>query len=111
MDEDDDAKRAANEATFREANERIREAEREFDPPLERAPFLCECDDVTCRELIPLTREEYEAVRRDPTLFAIVPGHSTRGKVVEEHDGAYLTVRKTGVGAAVARERDARDPR
>jgi hypothetical protein len=39
-------KRAENEASFRDANERIRAAERELNPPLERVPYLCECDDV-----------------------------------------------------------------
>ena len=42
----EEEKRARNEATFRAANERIREAEQELDPPLERVPYLCECDDV-----------------------------------------------------------------
>lgn len=34
----EEEKRADNEATFRAANERIREAEQELDPPLARKP-------------------------------------------------------------------------
>jgi hypothetical protein len=39
-------KRAENEAAFRNANEHIRATERELAPPLDRVPYLCECDDV-----------------------------------------------------------------
>jgi hypothetical protein len=107
MHTDDDGQNAANEAVFRDANEQIRDAERRLEPPLDRVPYICECDDVTCRELIPLTREEYEAVRADPTHFAIRPGHSTHGEVVEDNT-AYLVVRKTGDEATVGRILDPR---
>jgi hypothetical protein len=103
-----DEQRAANEATFREANERIREAQRELDPPVERVPFLCECDDPSCRVPIRLSAEEYERVRTDGTLFVVVAGHSTSDEIVEETDG-HSIVRKTGVGGAVAAERDPRE--
>jgi hypothetical protein len=107
MNSDDDPRRAADEAVFREANEQIRRAEELFDPPLARVPYICECDDGTCHELIPLAREEYEAVRADPTQFAIRPGHSTNGEVVEDR-AEYLVVRKTGAEAAVSRILDPR---
>jgi hypothetical protein len=55
MTTDEIKKRAENEATFRRANERIRAAERALRPPLQRVPYLCECDDVGCREPITLT--------------------------------------------------------
>jgi hypothetical protein len=103
----DDAERAANEATFREANERIRDAQRELDPPLDRPPYICECDDTKCRETIPLTAAEYERIRADGATFAIVPGHSSQGDVVEEHEH-YLLMRKTDAGAEVARALDPR---
>jgi hypothetical protein len=100
-------KRAENEAAFRDANERIESAAIEFDPPLERVPFLCECDDVACRDLIPLTCEEYEHIRADGAMFAVVLGHSTGGEIVEERDG-YAVIRKTDGEAAVARALDPR---
>jgi hypothetical protein len=62
---DEEVERAVNEATFRDANERIRDVQQELDPPLERVPFLCECDDPSCRDPIRLTAGEYERVRRD----------------------------------------------
>jgi hypothetical protein len=103
----DEEKRAANEATFREANERIRAAERRLEPPLERVPYLCECDEVRCHEPIRLTPEEYERVREDGATFLIVPGHSTAGDVVARHDD-YLVVRKQGDGGDLVRTLDPR---
>jgi len=103
----DEEKRAANEATFREANEQIRAAERALEPPLERVPYLCECDDVRCHEPVRLTAEEYERVREDGTTFLIVPGHSIAGNVVAQHDD-YLVVRKQGDGGRLARALDPR---
>ena len=103
----EEEKRAENEATFREANEQIRAAERELDPPLERVPYLCECDDVRCREPIPLTATEYERVREDGATFAIARGHASDGEVVEEHE-RYLVVSKPDGGGEVARELDPR---
>jgi hypothetical protein len=100
-------KRAENEATFREANEQIRAAERRLEPPLERVPYLCECDDVRCYEPVRLTAAEYERIREDGATFLIVPGHSTDGDVVAEHDG-YLVVRKQDRGGEVARVLDPR---
>jgi hypothetical protein len=104
---DDEEERAANEATFREANERIRQAQRELQPPAERVPYLCECEEPSCREPIRLSAEEYELVRGDPTYFVVVTGHSTDGDVVAERDG-HAVVHKTGRGGAVAAETDPR---
>jgi hypothetical protein len=100
-------KRAENEAAFRDANEKIRAAERRLDPPLERVPYLCECDDVRCHEPIRLTGTENERVREDGASFLIVPGHSSDEDVIEEHDD-YLIVRKHDRGGEVARALDPR---
>ena len=98
---------AADEATFREANERIREAERELQPPLDHVPYVCECEDTACRQTIRLRREEYERVRSDPAWFVIVSGHPTSGDPIVEGDG-YSIVEKTGGAAEVAAELDPR---
>jgi len=103
----DEEKRAENEAAFRQANEQIRAAERRLDPPLEQVPYLCECEDVRCRESIRLTAAEYEHVREDGATFAITPTHHSEGVIVEEHDH-YLVVRKPDGGGAVARALDPR---
>jgi hypothetical protein len=103
----EETKRGENEAVFRDVNERIEAAAIELDPPLERVPFLCECDDVACRKAIPLTREEYERIRTDGDVFVVVVGHSGAGEILEERDG-YAVIRKTGGEAAVARALDPR---
>jgi hypothetical protein len=103
----EEEKRAENEAAFREANERIRAAERGLDPPLDHVPYVCECDDVQCRELMRLTATEYERIREDGATFAVLRGHHSDGEVIEEHDG-YVIVRKTGAGGEVARALDPR---
>ena len=103
----DEKKRAENEAAFREANEAIRAAERELDPPLDRVPYICECDDVRCRATIRLTAEEYERIRDDGATFAIARGHHTLGNIIEEHED-YVVVRKPDGGGDVARSLDPR---
>ena len=103
----DEETRAENEATCRHANEQIRAAERRLDPPLERIPYLCECDDVRCNEPIRLTAAEYERVRADGETFLIAPGHSSHGEVIEEHEH-YLVVRKEDRAGEMARALDPR---
>jgi hypothetical protein len=105
---DDEQQRAADKATFHEANERIREVQAELELSRRLVPFLCECDDTSCREPILLGAEEYEHMRSDGTCFVIVAGHSTFGEIVEESEG-HAIVRKTGVDGFVAAERDPRE--
>ena len=65
---------ARNESLFREVNERIKEAHEEEATGSE-SEFLCECGDPECTEPVSLTLREYEEVRREPTHFAVRPGH------------------------------------
>jgi hypothetical protein len=86
-----------NNRTFREANERIRARAEEYDAPLERIPFLCECPRSDCVQVILLTIAEYSAVRANPSHFFTAPGHEIEeekvGKVVG-HKNAYVIVEK-----------------
>jgi hypothetical protein len=99
---------ARNEALFREVNERIKQVNEEL-TELE-SEYICECGDAECTEPISLTVDEYEHVRRDPTHFAIQPGHAddTVEQVVAQND-RFAVVEKTEPDAArvVVRE----DPR
>ena len=102
---------ARNDATFRAANERVNDFASGLDDiddtPL---PFLCECADVRCTEIVRLTAAEYEAIRSDATRFATVPGHEGDEEsttVVEEND-RYAVVEKLGAAAEVAVELDPR---
>jgi hypothetical protein len=86
-----------NNHTFRDANERIRERAEEYDAPLERIPFLCECPQADCVQIVRLTLSEYAAVRANPRHFFTAPGHEAaeRGvaRVVNHHD-AFTIVEK-----------------
>jgi len=102
------AERAArNESTFREANERIEEKADELSFTKERTPYICECEDTRCTQIIMLTREEYEAVRGDPKTFAIALGHeSPDDRVIDET--TFTLVEKTGEEGALVEEQNPR---
>jgi hypothetical protein len=105
------AERAArNEALFRRVNERVEEVNKAFDSILEDADFVCECADVDCMDRIRMTLPEYEALRSDPTHFAVKPGHLAPAaeRAVEERAG-YVIVEKLGRAAERAKELDPRD--
>jgi hypothetical protein len=102
---------ARNDATFREANERI-EAVAEEQALSGPVPLICECAELRCTELVRLPLDEYSYVRSNPRWFINVPGHEVQlrgaGIVVEEREG-YLIVEKTGHAGEVA-EQLAGDP-
>ncbi len=95
-----------NEALFREVNERIREITT-YDGDAE---FLCECGDPSCTEAIPMTLAEYEGVRRDPTHFALVPGHELEDveQVILQNDRFAVVEKRIGEATQVALETDRR---
>ena len=101
---------ARNDAVFRDANEHIAGEAARLDAE-EPLPFICECADPACQELIRLARGEYERVRQHPARFAIAPGHDEGpeafASVVERHDAVWI-VEKTGRAASVAAELDSR---
>jgi len=103
------AERAAqNESIFRDANERVEERLGELTLEDGRSPFLCECEDLRCREMVRLTREEYEDVRSRPNRFLVAPGHGfTHARVVDDR-GGFLVIEKTGRAGEVAQDLDPR---
>jgi hypothetical protein len=102
---------ARNDATFRLANERIAEtaAEQGID---ELVPFVCECAEPRCTEIIQLSLDEYESVRSEPVQFLNAHGHERaargRARIVAEHDG-YVVVAKIGRAGEVAQALDPRE--
>ena len=102
---------ARNDALFRDANERINDVATSLDRHDQALlPFLCECADVRCTEIVQLSAQEYEELRRDSTRFATVPGHEggdASARVVDENE-RYATVEKLGAAARVAVELDHR---
>jgi hypothetical protein len=102
---------ARNDALFREANEGIQRAATAYDV-LEKIPFICECADETCRELVTLSADQYEEVRRNPRHFLNVVNHERAdqgaSQVVKDR-GRYVIVEKTGYAAKLVEELDPRE--
>lgn len=103
---------ARNEAVLREANERIAGTAKELGMTDEGLlPFICECADTSCTQILQLTTDEYQQVRASPTTFINARGHEVNalgwGRVVDEFD-RYSIVAKLGDAAEVVQELDAR---
>lgn len=108
MDDATERSLAHNEALVRKINEAI---ERGAWPGEERQleRFRCECSFGDCAEMITLTHESYEAVRRSPRRFIVRPGHVMPGvdAVVDRCDG-YVVVEKRGEAGNAAETSDPR---
>ena len=100
-------RRAQNQVTFRRANDDIAQARERL--AIDGAtPYVCECGDAECRELVRLSTEEYEGVRAHPARFFILPGHAAvSAEVVSRRDG-YVVVEKKGLSRTIAYETNLR---
>lgn len=93
---------ARNQATFREANQRIIAAAGKIGVDPHVVPFICECADSSCTVVLLIDLSEYAAVRRHPRRFLHAPGHDDSvGVPVEVHPN-YVVVEKRGVAGEVA---------
>jgi hypothetical protein len=99
-----------NEAVFRQVNERLEELTARLGETGGRLDLVCECGRADCAERIQLGAAEYEALRSDPVLFAVVPGHEQpEAETVVSHGEGFDVVRKKpGAPEQVARETDPR---
>jgi hypothetical protein len=102
---------ARNQATFRAANERTGAAVGVYDIA-SPVPFICECADPSCTEVVRLELDQYEEIRSDSRRFLNVPGHQTVAQgvsvIVEERNG-YVIVEKMGHAGEIAEALDERD--
>lgn len=108
MPDDLQERLGANEAVFRQINERI---ERGHWPGEEDSPvgFRCECARLGCNDVIELSPREYERVRSNPRRFIVLPGHERLDiEVVVERSAGYLIVEKLNQAAEKAEETDPR---
>jgi hypothetical protein len=102
------AQRAENESNFRRANENLERTAQSLLLGEEPTPYLCECENPRCTDVVMLDRSDYEAVRSNPRRFFIVPGHDApEDSVVDEHDGFHV-VEKTGEEGRLVEEQDPR---
>ena len=105
---------AHNQSTFRDANERIEQAAEELAPDLPAVPFICECPDRACTEIVRLGLTEYETVRARGEWFFVAPGHEvcvvdgeTVAKVKQKY-GRFTIMEKLEDAGAAARNLDPR---
>jgi hypothetical protein len=84
-----------SEERFRKANERLKSRLGEL-ALFDRVPFVCECADGECLDVVEVTMAEYESVRARARAYLVAPGHDSRldGAVVERTD-RYVVVAST----------------
>jgi hypothetical protein len=93
-----DRRLAENQRRFRLANEQIDRARVELGFDGEAVPFLCECPDIDCTDVMPLTPDEYAHARAEDDRFVLLPGHVPPGEdIVVRYDG-YVITRKVVTG-------------
>ena len=103
------AQRAAeNESTFRELNETLEEKANELELSGGRTPYLCECHDERCTQVVLLTGAEYQQVRASPRTFVLAAGHESTDDRVLRSSNDYTVVEKTGEIGSLVEERDPR---
>ena len=100
-----------NEALFRRVNNAVEEINDAREVDLDELEIICECGDPGCIERIPVSPSEYQALRQEPTHFAIRPGHVIASvEQVIARNGRYWTIEKhEGRPARIARELEARE--
>jgi hypothetical protein len=99
------ARAAENEVLFRNANQEIELRRAELDVP-GLTPFLCECEEESCKALIFLNQEEYAEARTKPNWFILAPGHTFRNGIIRSSTDRFILVEKHGLAKEIA-ERDA----
>ena len=76
-------------------------------------PFVCECPDRDCAEIVRLSFDEYEAIRQDPRRFFNISGHETASveagaERILAVAGNLTVVEKIGAAGDVAADAHAR---
>lgn len=100
--------RAGNQSAFRLANEQIEKRATSLHFDERRTPYICECFDRSCTDVVMLRHSEYEAVRQSPRQFVVSPGHdSPPDNIIEESKG-FSIIEKTGEEGEIVQAQDPR---
>jgi hypothetical protein len=103
---------ARNDATFRNANEEIEEVALSLDRDGEaHVPFICECADRSCTQIVRISLGEYEVIRAHPRRFLNALGHHVAAHgaaVVVDQNDRFCVVEKIGHAGEVAERLDSR---
>lgn len=99
---------ARHQISFRDANEKIQAAadSTALGGPI---PFICECPDSECADIVRLTFDEYEAIREHPRRFFNVPSHEHKSVAAGAETvlavlKRFTIVEKVGIAGEMARE-------
>jgi hypothetical protein len=108
---DTERRKAANEAVFRNVNERIEALQHSF-ALAEKEPLqmICECDQLDCMERVAIGVEAYELIRSQPDQFIVSQGHVDPNvdEVIADTSGYLIVRKKEGDARDVAVETDPR---
>ena len=99
---------AKNEAAFRSVNERLQEKADELELGDRQTPFLCECEDERCTEVLLLRRSDYEDVRAHPRRFIVAPGHQEEDDQLIQDDAGFAVIEKRGKEGELVEQQDPR---
>jgi uncharacterized protein len=103
------ARAARNQLLFRAVNDRLKGLAEAFQFIAEHTTFTCECADKTCVEPMLMSIDEYETLRGHRNRFAVLPGHADPDvEDVVDTTERYVVVEKSGAGARIAEQNDAR---
>ena len=89
---------AENQRRFRLANERIDRARIELGFDGDAVPFLCECPDLGCTEVMALSPDEYALARAEDDRFVVLPDHVPQGEEIVMRRNGYAITRKDVTG-------------
>ena len=89
-----------NQLLCRELNEQISALADRFGMETD-LELVCECASGECFQRLPLSRADYESIRRFPTRFLVKAGHACNGteRIVAENQ-QFVMVEKVGADAA-----------
>jgi hypothetical protein len=90
------AQAAATQSAFRDVNEQLEAKADELGFGARPTPYLCECEDTRCTDVIGLTRAEYEEVRAHSRRFVLVPGHQQSDARLVQEAPRFTVVEKIG---------------
>ena len=99
-----------NEALFRSINEKVEDLNRDFGRITGTIGIVCECGNIRCTERIDIPVVEYEQLRREPTHFAVAPGHDVADveQVVLMCESYHVVAKRPGEAAELAKTTEPR---
>jgi hypothetical protein len=100
---DREARAAANQAFFREFDNRVDGLNRRMDFVVPVGQWFCECANDICLERIQMSAHEYELVRLHGSCFFVAPSDEhfrpDAERVIEHHE-RYWVVERAGVAVS-----------